>query len=161
MSKQPLQQWLNTPNDQASQNINNWMLEGIKIGMGMLNIETGIISKIDGTDYIIRQVSSTMGDIFSPGDKFELCDTYCAAVSKQDKTVTYIQVGAIPEMLIHPVYKAVQLESYIGSPIHDRSGNVTGTVNFSSHEIRNSEFTSKEIELVESISKKVGEVLYQ
>ena len=161
MSTQPLQQWLETPVNEATNNINNWMLEGLKIGMELLNIETGIISKIDGTNYVIRQVDSTMGDIFSPGDSFELCDTYCAAVAKNDKTVTYIQVGSIPEMLLHPVYKAVQLESYIGSPIHDKSGQVKGTVNFSSHEIRSSEFSPEEIELVEKISNKLSDVLYQ
>jgi len=119
MNEQALQQWLNIPVDKASKDISNWMLKGLNIGMEVLNIETGIISKIDGAKYIIRQVDSTMGDIFSPGDSFELCDTYCAAVAKHDKTVTYIQVGSIPEMLLHPVYRAVQLESYIGSPIHD------------------------------------------
>jgi GAF domain len=108
----------------------------------------------------MRQVTSNMGDIFSAGDRFDLCDTYCAAVAKEDKTVTYIQVGIIPEMIIHPVYKAVQLESYIGSPIHDRNGKVTGTVNFSSHKVRNKDFDNAEIELVAQMAIKLSDVLY-
>ena len=160
MSHPSIQQWLDTSLNEASSDISNWMLEGLMMGIDLLNINTGIISKIDGPNYVIRQVSSKMGDIFSPGDCFELCDTYCAAVASKDESVTYIQVGAIPEMLLHPVYKAVQLESYIGSPIHDQNGAVTGTVNFSSHEIRHSEFSNTEVELVEKIANKLSEVLY-
>ncbi len=116
------------------------MLEGLKIGLDILKLETGIISEVNGSDYTIRQVTSKMGDIFSVGDNFDLCETYCAAVVKEGKTITYIQVGIILKMIIHPVYKAVQLESYIGAPIHDHNARVTGTVNFSSHAVRSDNF---------------------
>jgi len=161
MTNQRLQQWLDTPIEKITPDINKWMLEGLKAGLDTLDLETGIFSKINGADYTIQQVSSKLGDIFSAGDKFELCDTYCAAVAKKDKTITYIQVGIIPEMVIHPVYKAVQLESYIGAPIHDSSGKVTGTVNFSSHKVRDKEFDNSEIELVAQMAMKLGDVLYR
>jgi len=160
MTNPRLQQWLDTPIENITPDINNWMLEGLKAGLDALDLETGIFSEINGTDYTIRQVNSKMGEIFSAGDKFELCDTYCAAVAKEDKTVTYIQVGIIPEMILHPVYVAVQLESYIGSPIHDNDGKVTGTVNFSSHMVRDKEFDNSEIELVAQMAMKLGDVLY-
>ena len=102
-----------------------------------------------------------MGDIFAVGDRFDLSDTYCAAVAKENKTITYIQVGEIPEMVIHPVYKAVQLESYIGSPIHNNNGKVTGTVNFSSHKIRHKDFDNAEVDLVTQMATKLSNVLYQ
>jgi len=161
MSNQQIQPWLNTPVKNISSDINNWMLEGLKAGLDTLDLETGIISQIDGSNYTIRQVTSKMGDIFSPGDSFELCDTYCAAVAKEDKTITYIQVGAIPEMILHPVYKAVQLESYIGAPIHDNNGHVAGTVNFSSHKIRDKDFDNTEMSLVTQMADKLGDVLYR
>jgi len=160
MSNKDIQKWLDTPIQKTSPNIKNWMLEGLKTALDILNLETGIISKINASDYIIRQVTSKMGDIFSIGDSFDLCDTYCAAVVKEDKTITYIQVGIIPEMILHPVYKAVQLESYIGAPIHDNTGRVTGTVNFSSHAIRNEDFDKSEIQLIEQMAKKLSDVLY-
>jgi len=161
MTDQRIQQWLDTPLKESTSDINNWMLEGLKIGMDVLDLETGIISEINGTDYTIQQVTSTMGDIFSIGDRFDLCDTYCAAVAKEDKTITYIQVGIIPEMILHPVYKAVQLESYIGSPIHNSNGEVTGTVNFSSHKIRDKDFDNSEIKLVAQMAMKLSDVLYR
>jgi len=161
MSAQRIQPWLDdTPAKNISPDISNWMLEGLKTGLDILDLETGIISKIDGSNYTIRQVTSKMGDIFSPGDRFESCDTYCAAVASENKTITYIQVGIIPEMILHPVYRAVQLESYIGAPIRDSNGKVTGTVNFSSHKVRHSNFSRDEIELVEKMAKKLSEILY-
>jgi len=161
MNKLDIQKWLDTPLQKTSPDINNWMLEGLKIGLDVLKLETGIISEINGSDYTIRQVTSKMGDIFSVGDNFDLCDTYCATVVKEDKTITYIQVGIIPEMIIHPVYKAIQLESYIGAPIRDHNGRVTGTVNFSSHAIRNEDFDNSEIQLIEQMARKLGDALYQ
>ena len=137
------------------------MLEGVKIGLNILDLETGIISEVKGANYTIHQVTSSLGDIFTAGDRFDLSDTYCAAVVEKDKTVTYIQVGIIPEMVIHPVYKAVQLESYIGSPIHNSDGKVTGTVNFSSHKIRDKDFNNAEIQLVAQMAMKLSDVLYR
>ena len=160
MANKRIQLWLDTSIDKNASNLNDWMLEGLKIGLDTLDLETGIISKINGADYTIQQVTSHLGDIFSAGDRFDLCDTYCAAVANEDKTITYIQVGIIPEMILHPVYKAVQLESYIGSPIHDNNGKVTGTVNFSSHKIRDKEFDTSEMELVAKMANKLGEVLH-
>jgi len=161
MTNQRLQQWLDTSIEKHSPDIKNWMLEGIKIGLDILDLETGIISEVNGADYTIQQVASNLGDIFTAGDRFDLSDTYCAAVVEKDKTITYIQVGIIPEMVIHPVYKAVQLESYIGSPIHDSDGKVTGTVNFSSHKVRDKDFNDAEIQLVAQIAMKLSDVLYR
>jgi len=157
MGSTQLDHWFNeTPLD-----INEWMLQGLKIGMKHLNLETGIVSRINNHQYVIQQVASTLGDIFSPGDEFELQNTYCEAVARQHKTITYIQVGAIPEMCIHPVYKAVQLESYIGSPISGAEGDVIGTLNFSSHEVRSKEFEVEEIQLIEQMANKISDVLKQ
>ena len=118
MQHPELQHWLNGPNG----DIDSWLNQGLKIGLEYLQLETGIVSKIVDDQYVIRAVRCNLGDIFSPGDHFDLSDTYCAEVVKTNKTVTYIQVGAIPKMVIHPVYKAMQLETYIGSALHDQNG---------------------------------------
>ncbi len=155
MPREQLEQWLTqTPDD-----IDQWLLEGLKTGCELLNLETGIVSRIQGDEYVIRQTYSTLGDIFSPGDTFELENTYCEAVSRRNKTITYIQVGAIPEMRLHPVYVAVQLESYIGCPLRDEHGQVTGTLNFSSHAARVAHFTEDENALAETMAKRISEVL--
>lgn len=155
MTDAQLEQWL----AQDPDNIDQWLLDGLRIGCELLDLETGIVSQIKGQDYIIHQTHSRLGDIFSPGDAFELENTYCEAVSKGHKTITYIQVGAIPEMRLHPVYVAVQLESYIGSPIFDKQKNVIGTINFSSHASRDDNFTIAETEITESMARRISEVL--
>ncbi len=155
MSRNALEKWLSEP----VTDINDWMLEGLRTGCELFNLETGIISQINKQDYIIQYTYSRLGEIFQPGDKFELENTYCEAVTRQNKTITYIQVGTIPEMRLHPVYVAVQLESYIGSPILDPQGQVIGTINFSSHEVRPSHFTTEEINDVEMMAKRISEVL--
>ena len=160
MNHEKFQHWLlSSPEKNNPEGINQWMLQGLALGLEALNLETGIISRINNRDYVIQQVSSTLGDIFHTGDQFELNNTYCEAVARQHKTITYIQVGAIPEMRLHPVYQAVQLESYIGSPIPGKDGDVTGTVNFSSHEAREVEFTQEEVLFVEQMAHKLAEVL--
>ncbi len=155
-----LQQWLNqTPSTHTPEDIDAWLLQGLQTGCKLLNLETGIVSRIEGDEYIIRQTWSSLGDIFSPGDAFELNNTYCEAVARRNKTVTYIQVGAIPEMRLHPVYVAVQLESYIGCPLLDPQGKVMGTLNFSSHATRSAHFSDIEIETIESMARHISEVL--
>ena len=91
--------------------------------------------------------------------RFELKNTYCDAVARKQNTVTYIHVGSIPSMLLHPVYTAVQLESYIGTPLFDNRGQVIGTVNFSSHDVRQWEFDEQEVHTIESMAKKIAPVL--
>ena len=78
MTDQRLQQWLDTSIEKHSPDINNWMLEGVKIGLDILDLETGIISEVNGADYTIQQVTSSLGDIFTAGDRFDLSNTYFA-----------------------------------------------------------------------------------
>lgn len=157
MASERLQSWIK----QDPADIQAWLLEGIKIGCDALNLETGIISRIDGDAYVIQQSFSKLGDIFKVGDEFELQNTYCEAVVKRKQPVTYIQVGAVPEMRLHPVYIAVQLESYIGCPLFDVDNKVIGTVNFSSHMIRETEFNEDEIELVNTLAKHISQRISQ
>jgi len=151
------QQWL----EETPTNMDQWSLKGLEIGMKYLNLETAIISQIHNQVYVIQQAKSQLGDIFSAGDKFDLKDTYCEAVARTGKTITYIQVGAIPEMQLHPVYMAVQLESYIGAPIYDSQKSIIGTLNFSDHGVRQVKFTQDEIDFIEQMAGKFSEVFNQ
>jgi GAF domain len=154
MSNEKISDWLNqTPEDK-----NNWLQEGLELGCHYLGLETGIVSNITDGMYVIQAVYSTIGDIFTPGMKFELKDTYCEAVVQKNEIITYIQVGKIPDMVLHPVYKAVQLESYIGLPLHNKQKQIAGTLNFSSHIITQAEFNSKDIELLKKMAMKIEQV---
>jgi hypothetical protein len=147
-----LESWLNSePSD-----IDEWLVDGLKAGCEYFSMPTGIVSRVEGENYIIRAVYSTLGDIFVPGMRYELKSTYCDAVMRSHKTVTYIHVGSIASMLLHPVYTSVQLESYIGAPLPGKGGAILGTVNFSSHDIRQWEFDDQEIRTIEQMAEKIA-----
>ncbi|HEY9052197.1 MAG TPA: GAF domain-containing protein [Gammaproteobacteria bacterium] len=157
MHNDQLENWFNAKPD----NINDWLNEGLRIGVDVFNMHTGIVSEIHSQSYLIKAVYSKLGEVFTPGQEFELANTYCAAVSKTHKTITYKQVGAIPTMILHPVYVAVQLESYIGTPLYDKNKSFIGTLNFSSHAIRRNDYSAEEIVLIERMAKKISQLMYQ
>lgn len=156
MHNDQLENWFNA----KPANINNWLNEGLRIGVDVFNMHTGIVSEILGQRYIIKAVYSKLGEIFTPGQEFVLADTYCAAVSKSNRTITYKQVGAIPTMILHPVYVAVQLESYIGTPLYDQNKSFIGTLNFTSHAIRRNDYSADEIALIERMAEKISQIMF-
>jgi len=159
MTNNKFKQWLQTA--PPSSDIDRWMDTILRIGIEYLNLEAGIISRVNNRDYIILQAVSILGKIASPGKHFELSNTYCEAVARQHKTITYIQVGNIPEMRLHPVYQTMHLESYIGSPIKGDDGGVIGTISFTSHNARAMNFSKDEIEFIEIIAKRLAEEFNQ
>lgn len=157
MNNMTLQQWLKIDPDPSD--TDKWMAQILKTGIDYYNLETGIISRINNRDYNVLQVVSKIGNIVSPGDSFKLNNTYCEAVVRQHKTITYIQVGNTPEMRLHPIYQSIQLESYIGTPIMGKEGDVRGTVSFTSHNARAMIFSPNEIQFIEILAKRLAEVL--
>ncbi len=128
--------------------------EYLPTGCEILQLPTGIVSEIDGQSYIIRSVQSDL-DFLVPGLKFELKDTYCAAVVKEQKTIAYSQVGKIKEMQNHPVYQNLKLETYIGTPIFVNN-QIYGTLNFSSTQARSRNFGTYEQEIIELMAQSIG-----
>ncbi|RDH81269.1 MAG: hypothetical protein DIZ80_14280 [endosymbiont of Galathealinum brachiosum] len=152
-----LQQWLKINPDPSA--TGKWMTQILKAGIDYYNLETGIISRVDNRDYHVLQAVSKIGKIVSPGERFKLNNTYCEAVVRQHKTITYIQIDNIPEMRLHPIYQSIQLESYIGTPVMGKEGDVVGTVSFTSHNARAMNFSPDEIQFIEILAGRLGEVL--
>lgn len=139
--------------------LDEWMLDGLKLGLDHLKMENGIISRIHNRDYTILQAASTIDDSFSAGDYYELSNTYCEAVVRQHRTISFIQAGNIPEMHLHPVYQSMHMESFIGAPILNKKNGVTGTLSFSAQGVRSMEFSEDEISFIEQMATKLSEVL--
>ncbi|MEL6247924.1 MAG: PAS domain S-box protein [Cyanobacteria bacterium J06627_15] len=129
----------------------------LKTGCQIFSLETGIISQIEGQTYTIRSVRSNI-DALVANDRFDLADTYCAAVVHEHQTVAYSQVGQIAEMQGHPVYQTLRLESYLGTPIFV-NGDIYGTLNFSSTTARTNDFSRHEQELIELMAQSIGRFL--
>lgn len=154
MPSKSLAHWL----DSTAEDTASWLTEGLKAGCEQFDMVTGIISNVVDNRYIIRAVYTTIGDIYSPGMEFDLQDTYCEAVIQNEDFVSYLQVGKIPTMILHPVYVAVQLESYMGIPLH-KNTHIDGTLNFSSFKVRQQTFSDQEIALLKSMANKIESVI--
>lgn len=152
MSNDAFDKWLH----QAPDNHQQWMLDGLKLGLETLGMENAIISEIKNRDYLIKQAISKLGNAFSPGDDFELSNTYCEAVIRQHKTIHFINAGNLAEMRLHPVYQSLQMEAYIGTPIINQKDGILGTLSFSAREVRNSEFTADEVKFVEKMAARLA-----
>jgi len=89
---------------------------------------------------------------------FKLENTCCDAIVRKKKIITYERVGELPDMRLHLVYTSFQLEPYIGAPIYDAMESITGTISFSSHDVRNVIFDKTEVNMIEHMSKKTSTV---
>ncbi len=129
----------------------------LQTGCQIFKLETGIISKVIDSNYIIDSVRSDI-EFLKPQLEFPLADTYCREVVKTARTITYTNVGKIPTMKGHPVYQNLKLESYIGTPILI-NGNVYGTLNFSSTKIRERDFSIQEKEIIELMAESISKYI--
>lgn len=129
------------------------LLSALHSARVQLNMETAIIAQVKNEQYTIRMIDSDM-DVFGNGDTFPLSDTYCAAVFKSGELITYSNVGQISKMQLHPVYVMLQLESYIGIPVC-KNGQVWGTLNFSSTNIRKKGFSGQDISIVKTLAHEI------
>jgi len=126
----------------------------LREGCEMFELPTGVVSKIEGNDYIIRAVESSELDL-EPGQVLPLESTFCSAVVDRQGTVAYGRVGDVPGMECHPVYQEVGLEAYIGSPIYVE-GEVYGVLLFTSREPRSGGFKDFEREIMELMAQGIG-----
>lgn len=126
-----------------------------KIGM-----QTAIVSHINRNDYEVEVLACDIGFI-EEGQHFDLSGTYCSEVIRSNGLVMYEHVGSIESMRLHPVYLALQLESYIGMPLQSPDGTVYGTLNFSSLYVREHGFSAEDrnhlIELKQSIEDAIAD----
>lgn len=125
----------------------------LEAGLKIFDMEIGIVSKVDGQDYIICDAISPDNSL-SQGDKFQVEGTYCREVISTGKVVGFPHVGNIEEMKNHPVYQNMKLESYISAPIY-KDDIIFGTLNFSSTKIRTHGFTELEKELIEMMANSI------
>lgn len=153
MSNVAFDRWL----QQLPENHEQWMLDGLELGLETLGMENAIISEIKNRDYLIKQAVSKLANTFSPGDDFELSNTYCEAVIRQHKTINFINAGNLAEMRLHPVYPSLQMEAYIGTPIFSHKEGIFGTLSFSAREVRNTEFTADEVKFVEKMAARLAQ----
>ena len=117
--------------------------EILKTGCENLSMKCGIISYVEGNRYTVLHVFTTSNEYqISAGDVFDLGITYCKLTLEENKPLGFNH-AAITKYAHHPSYTALQLESYLGAPLYFNN-QAFGTLNFTSIEPREQEFTEGE-----------------
>ncbi len=116
----------------------------LELGCELLDLEIGIVSRIDGDTYQIVSAVCPKGVDLSPGDVFELGTTYCSRTVSAVEPIGFEHAGET-DMASHPAYHTFQLESYIGVALRV-SGSLYGTFNFSSSDARARKFRDIEVD---------------
>ena len=104
----------------------------LDLGLDYFGLESRILSRIEGSDYIVEQVKGLNG-VIQEGDVVDLEDTFCQTVVESEGTVYYNEEFS-DEIRRHPAYGMWELSVYIGMPIFVK-GEIYGTLNFSSENI--------------------------
>jgi len=123
----------------------------LQTGCQILEMPIGTICRLEGTTHIVYAVESEIPEIF-PGLAFELENGYCASVHRDRQTVAYDRVGEIDELQDNLLYQQLHIESYLGTPIFV-GGEIYGTLNFGSTEVRERGFNDREREIIELIAQ--------
>ncbi len=122
----------------------------LELGNTYLGTNMGIISRVRKKQYYVYQHASPP-DTLSIGQTFPLGITYCQLTLVQQKIVAVKKAGS-SLFRNHPAYGAMQLETYIGTPLLDTNKNRMGTVNFSRQAERPTAFTEQHKKFVQQIA---------
>lgn len=124
--------------------------EILALGCQLLKMETGIISQVSNDNYKIIALNTPL-NVFSINEKIALKNTYCNTAIKTQDCVYFQHIAMMKTMRIHPLYKSLKLESYLGLPliIH---GKCYGTLSFYSQNARNSPLAWHEIQTIKLLA---------
>ncbi len=141
---------------QTDEEIDAQLNKALALTTHLLDLEVGIISRIEDGTYTIRTCYASEAAILE-GQQFDLGDTYCS-VTFEANDVVVINHAEETDYRRHPCYRLFQLESYIGVPIWVQ-GKRYGTLNFSSSRPRISPFSWADKDFVELLSRWVSSAL--
>lgn len=131
--------------------------EILRLGCELFRLPIGIVSSIDGSRYRVLQVHAPPEMDLRAGQEFDLGLTYCSITLGRSEPVM-IEHTARSEWKIHPCYRELGLESYIGARIEVGEDEV-GTLNFSSPEPRDRLFRGADRDLMVMMSTWVSTML--
>ncbi|MGI0489824.1 PAS domain S-box protein [Pantanalinema rosaneae CENA516] len=126
----------------------------IRTGCEVLNFAAGAVGRIQDQTYTFLAVQSEFATLV-PDLAVDLQDTFCRYASESQATVAFEHVGEIAAMQCHPLYQALQLESYLGTPIFV-DGRLFGTLCFFSTAARSQGFANHEKEIIELMAQSIG-----
>ena len=112
-----------------------------------------ILGKKIGSQYEILHTISPDQQLVA-GDKFDLDLTYCKHVMEGREAIEFLQSDKAP-FDARPCFDQTNLETYIGAPIFV-DAEIYGTVYFSDTNIREHEFSKKDLTLIQIVANWIG-----
>lgn len=126
-------------------------------GCQVLGFASGLVGKVDGHDYVAIAMEGPLPRLV-PNLRCPLDDTFCSLAMRQQRTVGFTHIGTQPELRQHPLYQALRLESYLGTPIWVE-GEVYGNLCFFDTNPRPQGFKQHETEIIELMAQSIGKVI--
>ncbi|MDW3192823.1 MAG: PAS domain S-box protein [Cytophagales bacterium] len=119
----------------------------VELGLELFQLETGVISRINGNSYEIYAEASQLEEPYRIGESYSLENTLCQALIKKGQAIA---TNNVPESAVglHTVQKNEGVIAYIGAPIFVND-EIYGILNYSSQHHRATDFSEKEISLLE------------
>lgn len=140
----------------ASLSFDERMTEVLDLGKEFLNLDIGIISRIEPPDYTVEHAVTPDGSI-EQGDTLDFSDTFCSFVYESEDPVAFRSPidGGVEDS---PCYQDVGMQAYLGELLMV-DGNRYGTLNFSSPSPRDHRFNDGERAFIRTVSEWVGKAL--
>lgn len=111
------------------------MQSALRLGTQFLDLEIGILSRIEGDSYHVRQCVAPEHSPITNNQVLDLGSTYCVLTLANEGVLSINQMAS-SSFCNHPCYNLFQLETYIGMTLIVDS-DLYGTLNFSSKTCRN------------------------
>ncbi|MCJ8283330.1 MAG: PAS domain S-box protein, partial [Rivularia sp. ALOHA_DT_140] len=135
------------------QNLDDLFTNYLQVGCQMFNLATGIVSKVNNSNYYIVAVESPLD--LEVGYKSPCVCNYCEEVVENLSTVIFNGLEDSKLIKNIPGCFDLKLESLIITPIFVNS-NLYGAFIFCDTTPRESEFTEEEIKIIELMAKDIG-----
>lgn len=126
-------------------------------GLRDLSLTLGVLARVDNSSYEIIAVQSNSG-AYVPGEKYDLGESFSREVIQKGQVVAETHIDNSPQKLLHPLYRSLPLESYLGAPIVV-DGEPWGCLDFSSMAQRDEPFSDEERQLVLELAHEITQLL--
>jgi PAS domain S-box-containing protein len=139
------------------QNLEDLFADYLQTGCSIFNLEIGTIGQITESKYEIIAVKSEFD--FPVVNQTNCQNLYCEELLESRKTVIYGNLANLETIKSHPIYKNIELEFLISTPIFIET-EIYGTLTFCSPHSRAQEFASYEIEIIELMARGIGQAIH-
>ena len=129
----------------------------LTIGNREFGTTLGALARIDGNIYELVAVKSNSG-AYVPGERYGLGDSFCRLVVEEQRIVSDTNISTPGRALLHPLYRSLPLECFLGAPVTCR-GEPWGCVDFSSMAHRDEPFEEQQIELLVSLAHEISQIV--